>query len=525
MYIFTHQEEVPRRFSHKSIEQMDKNVYASVGVRNPLFEKLLDSKLADLSTQLLPLKFTVSGSENKEKAHLTVTSLQKGGFATFWVDLRQFWATQDAYFQSCREAALVRGLRITRVFIVPKLLLSKIVEEAPEGPERSGSLRPKLSLLEHVAEDSAANIIVRIALSEELESEWRQDFGLWDEVVLCHVTPVSHGSAEVRATYSVDPDDLARSRTWREKINLQSREPSAMFRDSLPIALSKTGSVLTLEDAVELAESAPFMLKDAEHCSGKLLSGPSPCGWYHGPWQFLRSLDMVSTPDWHSAFYRKHLSEAIARLPKARVLVSGLADYAMLEHVCAASSQAQATPGITVLDACRTPLRACLRYAKRHNVKIRTVEEDILAVGTAHGQQQSFGLITSDAFLTRFAHSIASDLLRAWHSLLLPGGRVVTTIRVGQANPTETHYLETFADRALMRAVDRPYLSTTVLGGKAIRSMALDYARRIRSYPYTPDEVTQLVTQAGFKVLYREQAPTSGELIPSDYLRVVLERI
>ena len=68
----------------------------------------------------------------------------------------------------------------------------------------------------------------------------------------------------------------------------------------------------------------------------------SSCRWHHGIWQYLRLLGLVSSAARHQEFFQTELG-ALARggaLPQGggyrRVLISGAADYAMLEVVAGA---------------------------------------------------------------------------------------------------------------------------------------------------------------------------------------------
>ena len=84
------------------------------------------------------------------------------------------------------------------------------------------------------------------------------------------------------------------------------------------IALSQKHSETPSQKEVDLEE--PLVL------SADLVHGVAPvlctsdhvdsfgCEWYHGTWQYLRLLNMVSTPTWHSQFYTK-ASDSSALVP------------------------------------------------------------------------------------------------------------------------------------------------------------------------------------------------------------------
>jgi len=65
------------------------------------------------------------------------------------------------------------------------------------------------------------------------------------------------------------------------------------------LSLDKLSLLQTALDMEELS---------AAHCVGGYLSGSS-CSWYHSAWQYLRLIDMVSTPSWHGNFYADQLTK------------------------------------------------------------------------------------------------------------------------------------------------------------------------------------------------------------------------
>src|SRR5262245_37835427 len=81
--------------------------------------------------------------------------------------------------------------------------------------------------------------------------------------------------------------------------------------------------------------------------------GTGRCDWYHGTWQYLRILNLVSNPTWHSDFFVQAMRALVADQPQTRVLISGSADYSMFAHAVAALGPRLSA---TVLDWCPTPL-------------------------------------------------------------------------------------------------------------------------------------------------------------------------
>jgi len=266
--------------------------------------------------------------------------------------------------------------------------------------------------------------------------------------------------------------------------------------------------------------------------SARVISGVAPvlckeayvdrhgCDWYHGTWQFLRLMDLVSTPSWHHDFYRAELDAAISR-GASSVLVSGTADYSVFAYVVDAFSRAGITGNIRVVDLCHTPLFACQWYAKRVGTEFEPISEDVLAYSSRNADE--FDIIVTDAFLTRFELAQFKTVLQAWDVALRPGGTVITTIRAhdeSQSGVTAEEAINGFRDRSLVRW--RRWENFVGISREEIATRAETYARRMVSHPLGSS--FELIEQLGtrFDVRSSEIAAVPGELYPTKYLRVVM---
>lgn len=281
-------------------------------------------------------------------------------------------------------------------------------------------------------------------------------------------------------------------------------------------------SQLDLEEplvtSADLVSGVADVLCTADHID------PTGCSWYHGTWQYLRLANLVSTPTWHHSFYQENLAESIASRADSRVLISGTADYSLLAYVLGAARDATAHAEITVLDMCPTPLFACQWLAKREGHRIRTTQEDVLnCTSLALG---AFDVIATDAFLTRFGAGGTPQILRAWHSLLAPGGLVITTVRLHDLNPVirDTEALiQAFVDRGRIAFERWSVFLRTPLEDLVLRADA--YARRMKSLRVaSPAEIPVMFHEAGFEVIFTEVAEVPGELQPTSYMRLVARR-
>lgn len=158
------------------------------------------------------------------------------------------------------------------------------------------------------------------------------------------------------------------------------------------------------------------------------------CSWYHGTWQYLRLLDMVAVPGWHSAFYMEALSGFLREKPTADVLISAAADFGMLATLHSAIQAAGATPNIVIYDICETPLKSCEWYADRNGFRIKTCRENLI---TGDVPEAPFDLIVTDEFLTVLKSEYKPLIARRWKELLKPGGAVVTVAMIGGVTTPE----------------------------------------------------------------------------------------
>ena len=170
-----------------------------------------------------------------------------------------------------------------------------------------------------------------------------------------------------------------------------------------------------------LAESAPLARRWApESCWSDPATGDS-CAWYHGAWQTLRLLGIVTTLTHHAPLYVEALRPLIAGGQCRRVFLSGSADYGLLSVVLDAFSRERAVPEITVVDRCETALKLCRWYAERFGFSIETVPCDL----TAFRPAEPYDLICVHSLLSCIPVEHHAALVETWRSLLRPRGRLM----------------------------------------------------------------------------------------------------
>lgn len=326
----------------------------------------------------------------------------------------------------------------------------------------------------------------------------------------------------VGAQVSLDEDDRAGA-TWLCSVDqAHLKEAERLWAELDDNATEEGGSPETIDLEEPLVSSADLISGVAEVlCSGDHVDRDD-CSWYHGAWQYMRLMDLVSTPTWHDRFYRTSFEASLRQKPQARVLISGTADYSLFAYVVDVAIGMGATPEIVVLDQCATPLFACRWYAKQRGFPVSIVQADILEYCARHSG--AFDLVTSDAFLTRFAPSVVADVVRGWAGLLKDEqSRVITTIRLHGATTVvrdEEKAISDFVTRARGRLPRwRGFIRKAP---SEIVALSEAYIRRMVSNRHGEDaDIERLLEAEGLVVIHKEVGEVPGELYPTAYMRVM----
>jgi SAM-dependent methyltransferase len=247
-----------------------------------------------------------------------------------------------------------------------------------------------------------------------------------------------------------------------------------------------------------LLASAPIARAAAALCHADPADGHT-CAWYHGPWPVFRALGLVSTAAVHEDMMRSALAAIAADGQHNDVLISGCTDFAMLALVRAA--WADRPFHATVVDRCATPLRLCAWYAQRHGLDIDTHAGNILD----YPREGCFDVICTHAFMGYFDDGARAQLVRRWHALLRPGGRLVTVQRVREHHPPglvrfTTEQARQFRQDAAAQAQRFPER----LGGMSARELAdcaIAFTEHFTSHPIRSREAfARLFTESGFRL-------------------------
>jgi hypothetical protein len=237
------------------------------------------------------------------------------------------------------------------------------------------------------------------------------------------------------------------------------------------------------------------------------------CRGYHGVWQYLRLLELVTTPRDHSSFYVPVLLDAI-RSGRRRMLISGAVDYSMLAVVLAACAAAGVAADITIADVCETPIRLCHWYADHIGAAIATDVTDILE----HKPRARYDLIITHSFLGAFAPDARARLVSAWYDWLAPGGEVVTVNRIRSGVPQ----MVTFTDaeigkfRDSVRHAAAAHASQLDIDAETLDALVQGYLAQRAVYPIgSSAELGLLFEAAGFRIASLALEPLAAAGLPS----------
>ncbi len=243
------------------------------------------------------------------------------------------------------------------------------------------------------------------------------------------------------------------------------------------------------------------------HCQQD--SNHESCAWYHGSWQFLRLLDLVSTSDVHASHFDTQLKKIAGDSSFKNILVSGSADSGLVKTIHEALAHRKAEIKLTVIDICETPLKVCEQYADKAGLQITTLRQDVLE-GLP---EATFDAIFTHSFMGYFDDAARQCLLAQWALSLRPGGRLITVQRIRENYADDVVRfndleINAFVARAkdLVRQSDFADLSEFDIVG-----MAKKFAERFRNFPVrSAEQLQNMFETAGFRLAGFERQSTQG---------------
>ncbi|NND44143.1 MAG: class I SAM-dependent methyltransferase [Xanthomonadales bacterium] len=245
--------------------------------------------------------------------------------------------------------------------------------------------------------------------------------------------------------------------------------------------------------------SAPLALQWSRQYCVQPGGATEACAWYHGSWQTLRLLGVFQSIRSDDDFFLPELDCLLGNGVRD-ILISGAADFALLSRIALMAGARIGDIRVTVIDRCATPLRLNEWLGKRLGLSITTIQGDVLSLQAA-GQ---FDLVCTHSFICFFDQQQRSELIRRWHDLLRPNGKVLTAQRA-RTNDTEPviRYREAeilaMAERARRLATDQ--FDRLGIDPSLAHQLALGYGRHHWTYLVrTPAEIRQLFNEQGFSL-------------------------
>lgn len=424
--------------------------------------------------------------------------IKKGGFVTFFAPIEGYWEDNNKYIIKSREIASdsKRNLTLERVYILSSI--SSFVSN---------------QLKNNIEEDDSSGIKTFVVFKDEISSQAVKDFGIWDKSLVCIINTKETGAQRyevVGGELTKHPEDIDRFNKYKNEIKRHAIDGSMFVKEVNSLTQERMELIKTVVTMEELSKA---------HCEGGYIS-ESTCSWYHTSWQYLRLLNMVSTPSWHGDFYLNGLLCFTGKEEQTRVLISGTADYGMLQQITRIPNACKLKE-IMIIDLCKTPLLICDEYNKKYHgghLKINTLKQDITNNTV---KNESYDIIMTDAFLTRFDNKNRKIVVEQWGNLLTPKGKIVTTVRVESGEKkivTGKEDVNRFVQK-VRNALKSPNILNSYIKDKTINSARV-YAENITSFPFQNEgEIWELFKGYDLTVSYKN---VDGEIRDSTrYAQIV----
>ncbi len=238
------------------------------------------------------------------------------------------------------------------------------------------------------------------------------------------------------------------------------------------------------------------------------------CDWYHGEWELLKSLGIVSSSAVHAPQLLALLRTALKGLPhQPRILVSGSTDDSLLRIIHEGMGTGSAD--IVALDICATPLELMRDYATSRELSYEAICANILD----HADEQAYDLILTHAFMGNFSDLERARLVAKWASLLRPRGRVVTIQRIRPpGTPAVIGFTAEQAD-AFVRAALASAARQGMEDSRRVERVARTFTQKFRTHSITSrTDFKALFIDVGLELIhleYHKLSPFGGLSGPS----------
>jgi len=172
-------------------------------------------------------------------------------------------------------------------------------------------------------------------------------------------------------------------------------------------------------------EGAAFAFRVASECCVDS-DNDWGCTGYHALWQYLRFTGIQPSISRDHSVLSALLHEALLGVDAPHVLISGAADYGLLELLGEWSHVTKRSVTVDVVDRCETPLRVNRWFAEKAGLSLQCYHCDFRYFTPS----TSYDLVAAHSFISMFELSERQALVEKWSSLLKPKGHLLTTTRV-----------------------------------------------------------------------------------------------
>lgn len=209
--------------------------------------------------------------------------------------------------------------------------------------------------------------------------------------------------------------------------------------------------------STEREEGAAVAFKAALACC-ESTGNTWSCRGYHALWQYLRFTGIQPSISRDADALLRLLNDALVKVENPKVLISGAADYGLLELVFDWTQETGKTVSVDVIDQCVTPLEANQWYGEKKGINVVAHLCDIREFSPA----QSYDLVTTHSFLAMFSRAERQGLFEKWSQLLRPKGWLITSSRI--YNGATAHEREPPDVREVTSRLERLSKQLLVLG-------------------------------------------------------------
>jgi len=254
-----------------------------------------------------------------------------------------------------------------------------------------------------------------------------------------------------------------------------------------------------------------------QHCN----KGELDCGWYHGNWHLLKSLDLVSTSAVHEDSLNRLIKLAAAGMTEPRILLTGSTDETLIRITHSACHAMGVNEKLFAVDICATPLGFMQAYASENQIELETFHSDILEFNT----EQKFDIILTHAFMGYFDDAQRAMLVKKWSQLLSDQGRIITIQRIRPADsPLIVKFTPQQSAQFISSALDAARLAEfNDCELDAVELAASEFASKFVNYAITSKSALEsLFSDAGldFQILeyhtLKKKGELSGPSVPSN---------